>query len=87
MSSQKSKNNSRDPKVSTGLKNKKSKNKKPDSLSNTESKPQIKFKKVKKISRSIRKIESEISNMQSKLQNIEKDLNSILKFIDNGKKS
>jgi hypothetical protein len=86
MSSQKSKNNSRNSKVSTALENKKSKDRKPDSHSDVESKRQIKFKKVKKISRSIRRIESEISNMQTKLQNIENDLNTILKFIENGKK-
>jgi len=87
MSGQKSKNNSSDFKVSTSLKNKKSKGTKLDSHSETESKRQIKFKKLKKISRSIKRIESEMSHIQSQLQNIENDLNNILKFVENGKKS
>ncbi len=52
-----------------------------------ESKPEIKFKKVKKISRSIRGIELEMSHIQTQLQKIENDLNTILKFINKGKKS
>jgi hypothetical protein len=86
MSGQKSKNNSTDSKVST-LKNKNSKGKKLDSPSNTGSKPGIKFKKVKKISRSIKRIESEMSHIQTQLQNIENDLNTILKFIEIEKKT
>lgn len=87
MLSQEPKNNSRDSKVSTALKIKKSKDMKLDSHSDTELKSQIKIKKAKKISRSIRRIESEISNIQTQLQNIENDLSTILKFIENGKKA
>jgi hypothetical protein len=87
MSGQKSKNNSTDSKVLTSFKNKNSKGKKLDSPSNTGSKPGIKFKKVKKISRSIKRIESEMSHIQIQLQNIENDLNTILKFIGYEKKA
>ena len=86
MSGQKSKNNSTDSKVLTSFK-KNSKGKKLDSPSNTGSKPGIKFKKVKKISRSIKRIESEMSHIQIQLQNIENDLNTILKFIGYEKKA
>ncbi len=58
-----------------------------NSSSGMESKPEIKFKKVKKISRSIRGIELEMSHIQTQLQKIENDLNTILKFINKGKKS
>jgi len=57
MSGQKSKNNSSHSKDSTPSRNKKSKDTKLNSSSGTESKPEIKFKKVKKMSRSIRGIE------------------------------
>ena len=86
MSGQKSKNNSSDSKASMPLKNKKSKGTL-NSPSAMKSKPGIKFKKAKKISRSIKRIESEMSHIQTQLQNIENDLNNILKFIDNGKKN
>lgn len=84
MSGQKSKNNSSHSKASTPSKNKKSKDTKLNSFSGTESKPEIKSKKVKKISRSIRRIESEMSHIQTQLQNIENDLNTVLKFINKG---
>ena len=87
MSSQKSKNNPSDSKVLTALKNEKSKGTKLDTHSDTESKPQIKFKKARKISKSIKRIESEMSHIQTQLQNIENDLDNILKFIENGKKT
>lgn len=88
MSSKKTKNNSSDSKeISTRLKNKKSNGTRLDSPSNKESKPEIKFKKVKKISKSIKGIESEISHIQTQMKKIENDLNSILKFIETGKKT
>ena len=87
MSAQKSKNNSSHSKASTPSKNKNSKGTKLNSSSGMESKPEIKFKKVKKISRSIRGIELEMSHIQTQLQKIENDLNTILKFINKGKKS
>ena len=88
MSSKKTKNNSTDSKeVSKRLKNKKSNGTRLDSPSNKESKPEIKFKKVKKISKSIKGIESEISHIQTQMKKIENDLNTILKFIETGKKT
>jgi hypothetical protein len=88
MSSKKSKNNSSDSKeVSTRLKNKKSNGISLDSPSNKESKPEIKFKKGKKISKSIKRIESEILHIQTQMKKIENDLNTILKFIETGKKT
>jgi len=88
MSSKKSKNNSTDSKVvSTRLKNKKSNGTRLDSLSDKESKHEIKFKKGKKISKSIKRIESEISHIQTQMKKIENDLNTILKFIETGKKT
>lgn len=88
MSSKKTKNNSIDSKeVSTRLKNKKSNGTRLDSPSNKESKPEFKFKKVKKISKSIKGIESEISHIQTQMKKIENDLNTILKFIETGKKT
>jgi septal ring factor EnvC (AmiA/AmiB activator) len=88
MSSKKTKNNSTDSKeVSTRLKNKKSNGTRLDSPSNKESKSEIKFKKVKKISKSIKGIESEISHIQTQMKKIENDLNTILKFIETGKKT
>lgn len=88
MSSKKTKNNSTDSKeVSTRLKNKKSNGTRLDYPSNKESKPEIKFKKVKKISKSIKGIESEISHIQTQMKKIENDLNTILKFIETGKKT
>ena len=83
MSSKKIKNNSTDSR----LKNKKSNGTRLDSPSNKESKPEIKFKKVKKISKSIKGIESEISHIQTQMKKIENDLNTILKFIETGKKT
>lgn len=85
MSGQKSKNNSSHSKASTPS-NKRSKDTKLNSSSGMGLIPEIKFKKVKKMSRSIRRIESEMSHIQTQLQNIENDLNTILKFINKGKK-
>ena len=88
MSSKKSKNNSNDSKeVSTRLKNKKSNGTRLDSPSDKKSKSEIKFKKGKKISKSIKRIESEISHIQTQIKKIENDLNTILKFIETGKKT
>ena len=88
MSSKKSKNNSTGSKeFSRRLKDKKSNGTKLDSSSDKESKPEIKFKKVRKISKSIKRIESEISHIQTQMQKIEYDLNAILKFIETGKKT
>ena len=88
MSSKKSKNNSSDSKeVSTRLKNKKSNGTRLDSPSDKKSKPEINFKKGKKISKSIKRIESEILHIQTQMKKIENDLNTILKFIETGKKT
>ena len=75
MSSKKSEKNSTVSKeVSPRLQAKKSNGTKLDSPSDKESKPEIKFKKVKKISKSIKRIESEISHIQTQMQKIENDL-------------
>ncbi|HEX7275584.1 MAG TPA: hypothetical protein VF248_08235 [Nitrososphaeraceae archaeon] len=88
MSSQKSKNNSAGSKnVTTRSKNDKSIVTKLNSHSDKESKPEIKFKKFKKISKSIKRIESEMSHIKTQMQKIEDDLTTIIKFIEIGKKT
>ena len=56
-------------------------------MSSKKSKPEIKFKKGKKITKSIKRIESEILHIQTQMKKIENDLNTILKFIETGKKT
>jgi hypothetical protein len=88
MSSQKSKNNSTGSKhVTTRSRNKKSIFTKLNSHSDKESKPEIKFKKVKKISKSIKKIETEMSQIKTQMQKIEDDLTAIIKLMEIGKKT
>jgi hypothetical protein len=88
MSSQKSKNNLAGSKhVTTRSRNNKSVVTKLSSHSDKESKPEIKFKKVKKISKSIKRIESEMSHIKTQMQKIEDDLTTIIKFMEIGKKT
>ena len=55
--------------------------------SSDELKTQVRFKKSKKISKSIKRIESEMSQIQSQMTRIEKDLGGILRLMqDKGSK-
>ena len=87
MESQKSKNNSTGSiKSSIGLKKKKSGDTKLNTRSDNEIKPEMKFRKVKKISKSIKRIESEMSHIQIQMDKIGNDLASVLKLIETKKK-
>jgi hypothetical protein len=87
MASQKSKNNStRSVKSAVGLKKKKSGDTKQNTHTDNEIKPQMKFRKVKKISKSIKRIESEMSHIQIQMQKIGNDLATVLQLIETKKK-
>ncbi len=47
----------------------------------------VRFKKVKKISKSIKQIESEMSQIQSQMAKIGKDLTTVLHLIETKKKN
>ena len=87
MASQKSKNNSTGSiKSSNQLKKKKSDDTKLNTRPDNEIKPEMKFRKVKKISKSIKRIESEMSHIQIQMQKIGNDLATVLQLIETKKK-
>ena len=87
MASQKSKNNSTGSiKSSNRLKKKKSDDTKLNTRPDNEIKPKMKFRKVKKISKSIKRIESEMSHIQIQMQKIGNDLATVLQLIETKKK-
>lgn len=87
MASQKSKNNSTGSvKSAVGLKKKKSGDTKLNTRTVNEIKPQMKFRKAKKISKSIKRIESEMSHIQIQMQKIGNDLATVLQLIETKKK-
>jgi hypothetical protein len=87
MASQKSKNNSTGSiKSSNRLKKKESDDTKLNTRPDNEIKPEMKFRKVKKISKSIKRIESEMSHIQIQMQKIGNDLATVLQLIETKKK-
>jgi hypothetical protein len=87
MASQKSKNNSNgSTRSSNRLKKKKSDYTKLNTRQDNEIRPGMKFRKVKKISKSIKRIESEMSHIQIQMEKIGNDLASVLKLIETKKK-
>jgi len=87
MASQKSKNNSTGSIISSNrLKKKKSDDTKLNTRPDNEIKPEMKFRKVKKISKSIKRIESEMSHIQIQMQKIGNDLATVLQLIETKKK-
>jgi hypothetical protein len=87
MASQKSKNNSAGTITSSNrLRKKKSDDTKPNTRPSNEIKPEMKFRKVKKISKSIKRIESEMSHIQIQMEKIGNDLATVLQLIDTKKK-
>jgi hypothetical protein len=87
MASQKSKNKSTGSITSSiGLKKKKSDGMKLNTRSDNEIKPEMKFRKAKKISKSIKRIESEMSHIQIQMEKIGNDLATVLQLIDIKKK-
>ena len=86
MASQKSKNNSTESRTSLELKKNKSNDSKLDTHPYNKTKPKMRFKKAKKISKSIKRIESEISHIQTQMQKIGKDLTTVLELIETKKR-
>jgi hypothetical protein len=87
MASQKSKNNSTGSITSSiALKKKKSDGTKLNTRPDNEIKPEMKFRKVKKISKSIKRIESEMSHIQIQMEKIGNDLATVLQLIETKKK-
>ena len=87
MASQKSKNNSTGSITSSNrLKKKKSDDTKLNTRPDNEIKPEMKFRKVKKISKSIKRIESEMSHIQIQMQKIGNDLATVIQLIETKKK-
>ena len=84
MASQKSKDNTIEPKTSLESK-KKSNSGKSDAQSDERIKSKVGPKKAKKISKSIKRIESEISQIQTQLGRIGKDLTTVLDLIQTKK--
>jgi hypothetical protein len=87
MASQKSKDNATESRTTLELKKNKSNTSKQDTQSYDKTKPNIGFKKVKKISKSIKRMESEISQIQNQMARIGKDLTTLLGLIQAKKKS
>jgi len=90
MAHQKSKNNSVESHTSSipNLKKKKANSNKVSSHSPDEKKKNdVRFKKVKKISKSIGRIESEMSQIQFQMTRIGKDLTTMLHLIETKKKN
>jgi len=87
MASQKSKNNSTGSiKSSNRLKKKKSDDTKLNTRPDNEIKAEMKFRKVKKISKSIKRIESEMSHIQIQMEKIGNDLAIVLQLIETKKR-
>ena len=90
MAHQKSKNNSAESRTSSipNLKKKKANSNKVSSHSaDDKKKNDVRFKKVKKISKSIGRIESEMSQIQFQMTRIGKDLTTVLHLIETKKKN
>ena len=87
MASQKSKNNSTGAVTSSiRLNRKKSNDAKLNTRPDNKIKPEIKFRKVKKISKSIKQIESEMSHIQTQMEKIGNDLATVLQLIETKKR-
>lgn len=87
MASQKSKNNSTGSITSSiALKKKKSDGTKLNTRPDNEIKPEMKFRKAKKVSKSIKRIESEMSHIQIQMEKIGNDLATVLQLIETRKK-
>ena len=87
MASQRSKNRSNGAITSSiKLKRKKSNDTKLNTRPDNEIKSEIKFRKVKKISKSIKRIESEMSHIQIQMDKIGNDLATVLQLIETKKK-
>jgi len=89
MADQKSKKNSSASKTRSipDLKKKKSNNSEVETPSSDEIKTDVRFRKVKKISKSIKRIESEMSQIQFQMARIGKDLTTMLHLIETKKKN
>ena len=85
MASQKSKNNSTESRTTLELKKNKTNAGKQDTKSDDKTTSKIRFKKVKKISKSIKRMESEISRIQNEMARIGKDLTTVLDLIQTKK--
>lgn len=85
MASQKSRNNPTESRTILELKKSKSNASKQDTQSYDKTKPKIRFKKAKKISKSIKRMESEISQIQTQMARIGKDLTTVLDLIQTKK--
>ena len=85
MASQKSRNNPTESRTTLGLKKNNSNASKQDTQSYDKTKPKIRFKKAKKISKSIKRMESEISQIQTQMARIGKDLTTVLDLMRTNK--
>ena len=85
MASQKSRNNPTESRTTLELKKNNSKASKQDTQSYDKTKPKIRFKKAKKISKSIKRMESEISQIQTQMARIGKDLTTVLDLMRTNK--
>jgi hypothetical protein len=86
MASQKSRINPTESKTtSLQLKKNKSNSSKLDTQSYDKTKPKIRFKKAKKISKSIKRMESEITEIQKQMAGIVKDLTTVLDLMQTKK--
>jgi hypothetical protein len=86
MASQKSRINQTESRAPMELKKNKSNSSKPDTQSYGKTKPKIRFKKVKKISKSIKRMETEISQIQKQMARIVTDLTTVLDLMQTEKK-
>ena len=85
MASQKSRNNPTESRTTLALKKNNSNASKQDTQSYDKTKPKIRFKKAKKISKSIKRMESEISQIQTQMARIGKDLTTVLDLMRTNK--
>lgn len=85
MASQKPRNKPTESRTTQELKKNKSNASKQDTQSYDMTKPNIRFKKAKKISKSIKRMESEISQIQAQMARIGKDLTAVLDLIQTKK--
>ena len=85
MASQKSRNNPTESRTTLELKKNNSNASKQDTQSYDKTKPKIRFKKAKKISKSIKLMESEISQIQTQMARIGKDLTTVLDLMRTNK--
>ena len=87
MTSQKSRNNLTESRTILELKKGKSNASKQHTQSYDKTKPKIRFKKARKISKSIKRMESEMSHIQIQMEKIGNDLATILQLIETEKKN